>query len=78
MELPHRARWSLDEYAEASTVLADSDEAFTAELELLEPVGWRVGLLALAGGLDSRVVDPPALVVQGPELARRLLEHHRA
>ena len=76
MQLPHAARWSLDEYAEASTVVADADESFTADLELLEPVGWRVGLLMLAGGEETRVLEPTGLVSEGPALARRLLRHH--
>lgn len=76
MQLPHRARWSLDEYAEASTVVEDADDWFVADLELLEPIGWRVGLLVLAGGEETRVLDPSGMVSEGPALARRLLEHH--
>ncbi|HEY0890263.1 MAG TPA: WYL domain-containing protein [Nocardioides sp.] len=78
MELPHQARWSLDEYAESSAVIADADETFIADLELLEPVGWRVGLLMLAGGDGTRVLSPAGLVSEGPALARRLLDHHRS
>lgn len=78
MVLPHRARWALDEYAEASTVIADATDTFTADIELLEPVGWRVGLLMLAGGDETRVLQPAGLVTAGPTLARRLLEHHTA
>ncbi|CAM3449802.1 WYL domain-containing protein [Nocardioides dubius] len=78
MNLPHRARWALDEYAEASAVVADSDDGFTADVELLEPVGWRVGLITLAAGSDTRVLRPSGLLSEGPALARRLLAHHEA
>lgn len=76
LELPHRSRWALDEYAEEVTILADTDESFTAQVALLEPVGWRVGLLMLAGGVDTRVIEPAGLISEGPSLAARLLEHH--
>lgn len=76
LALPHRARWALDEYAESSTVVSDRADYFTAEVELLEPVGWRVGLLTLAGGDETRVLEPATMVSEGPALARRLLEHH--
>lgn len=78
IQLPHRARWSLDEYAESSTVIEDADDSFVADLELLEPVGWRVGLLVLAGGDETRVLEPAGLVSEGPALAQRLLKHHSA
>ncbi|MDT0200928.1 WYL domain-containing protein [Nocardioides sp. AE5] len=78
MELPHDARWTADMYAESVHVVGDDDATFTADLDLLEPVGWRVGLLMLAGGPETRVLDPAGLISAGPELARELLEHHRA
>lgn len=76
LHLPHRARWALDEYAESSTVVADTEDGFTVDLELLEPVGWRVGLITLAAGPETRVLSPAGLVSQGPSLAQRLLAHH--
>lgn len=76
VELPHRSRWALDEYAEEVTIVAQTDESFTAQVSLLEPVGWRVGLLMLAAGADSRVIEPAGLISEGPALAARLLEHH--
>jgi len=78
LELPHRSRWALDEYAEEVAVIAQNDESFIAQVALLEPVGWRVGLLMLAAGLDSRVIVPAGLVSEGPALAARLLAHHTA
>lgn len=76
LELPHRSRWALDEYAEEVTILADTDESFTAQVALLEPVGWRIGLLMLAGGVNTRVIEPSRLISEGPALAARLLAHH--
>ena len=78
LELPHRSRWALDEYAEEVAIVADTDDSFTAQVALLEPVGWRVGLLMLAGGVDTRVIEPAGLITEGPALAARLLEHHAA
>ena len=76
MHVPHRSRWVLDEYAESSVVVADDTDGFTVDLELLEPVGWRVGLITLAAGPDTRVLRPAGLIGEGPALARRLLAHH--
>jgi predicted DNA-binding transcriptional regulator YafY len=76
MHLPHRARWALDEYAESSTVVADTADGFTVDVDLLEPVGWRVGLITLAAGPDTRVLSPAGLISEGPALAERLLAHH--
>lgn len=76
MHLPHRARWALDEYAESSRVIADTADGFTVDVELLEPVGWRVGLITLAAGPDTRILRPAGLIGEGPALAERLLAHH--
>lgn len=76
LQLPHRARWALDEYAESSIVIADTADGFTVDVELLEPVGWRVGLITLAAGPDTRVIRPAGLISEGPSLAERLLAHH--
>lgn len=76
IHMPHRARWVLDEYAESSVVVADTADGFTVDVELLEPVGWRVGLITLAAGQDTRVLRPTGLLGEGPRLAERLLTHH--
>lgn len=76
LHLPHRARWALDEYAENSVVVADTAGGFTVDVDLLEPVGWRVGLITLAAGPDTRVLRPAGLISEGPSLAQRLLTHH--
>ncbi|MFT4008831.1 MAG: WYL domain-containing protein [Nocardioidaceae bacterium] len=76
VQLPHRARWALDEYAEGSAVIADTADGFTVDVDLLEPVGWRVGLITLASGPETRILRPAGLVSEGPGLAKRLLAHH--
>lgn len=77
VELPHGARWAADMYAEHVSVLEDGDESFVADLELLPPVGDRVGLIMLAGGEDTRVLSPASLIQEGPRVAAELASHHR-
>lgn len=77
IELPHDARWAADMYAEQVSVVEDRDESFVADLALLPPVGDRVGLVMLAGGEATRVLDPSSLIQEGPRVAGRLLSHHR-
>lgn len=76
MQLPHTARWASDMYAESVELVAEDEETFTADLALLEPVEWRVGLLSLIAGDETRVLSPVDLISAGPELARELLAHH--
>lgn len=76
IELPHGARWAADMYAEQVSVVEDGLESFVADLELLPPVGDRVGLIMLAGGEDTRVLSPATLVQEGPRVAAHLLAHH--
>ena len=77
VRIPHAARWAADFHAETVAVV-DSDEfTTTLDLDLLPPVRDRLGLLLLAAGLDAQVLEPPALIAAGPELAARLLEHYR-
>lgn len=78
VQLPHDARWAADMYAEAVVVVDEDEETFTADLELLEPVEWRVGLLTLVGGPETRVLSPADLISAGPELAKELLAHHES
>ena len=77
LELPHDARWAADMYAERVSVVEDGDESFVADLELLPPVGDRVGLIMLAGGEVTRVLSPAGLIQEGPRIAAGLLSHHR-
>jgi predicted DNA-binding transcriptional regulator YafY len=77
VQLPHRARWVADFYAERVAAVEEDETSVTLDLELLPPVDHRVGLLMLASGLDTVVLDPPNLVATGPKLAAELLTHHR-
>lgn len=78
VRLPHSARWAADVYAEHVRVVADAETEATLDLELLEPVERRVGLLLLAAGPDATVVDPPGMVRALAEVAGELLAHHRS
>jgi len=49
----------------------------TLDLDLLPPLKRRVAMLVLACGPDAGVLDPAGLVVEVPQLAKELLEHHR-
>ena len=76
MQVPHRARWAADVYAEQVRVVDDDELTVTLDLDLLPPVERRVGLLMLAAGVEARVIKPARLVASGPALAAELLEHH--
>ncbi|GAB3862657.1 hypothetical protein GCM10028801_28580 [Nocardioides maradonensis] len=75
---PHRSRWALDEYAERSTVVADTADGFTAEVDLLEPVGWPVGLITLAAWPAAGVLSPSGLVSEAPTRAERPWDRRRS
>lgn len=77
VRLPHTARWAAEVYAEQVHVVADDELEVTLDLELLEPVERRVGLLLLAAGPDASVVDPPGMIAALAEVAGELLAHHR-
>jgi proteasome accessory factor C len=77
MEIPFGAQWAAPMYAERVTTVADGDETVTLDLELLEPVSQRVGLIMLAAGEEVRVISPGGLVASGLDVARQLLDHHR-
>jgi predicted DNA-binding transcriptional regulator YafY len=78
LQLPQDARYVADLYAERVTVVDEDEDCFTADLELLAPVGRRVGLMVLAGGPWSRLVSPGSLNAEAGELFAELLEHHEA
>lgn len=78
IQIPHGARWAADMYAEQVHLVDDAEELVTIDLDLLPPVEGRLGLLLLADGPDSRVLDPSALVAEGPRMAAELLAHHRS
>lgn len=78
VRIPHAARWAADFYAEKVRVVEDDEESVTLDLDLLPPVGHRVGLLGLAAGPDAQVLDPAGMVAEIGAVARELLAHHRA
>lgn len=77
VQIPHAARWAADVYAEQVHLVEDDEESVTLDLDLLPPVAGRIGLLLLAAGPDSRVLEPAALIAEGPKMASVLLAHHR-
>ncbi|HWI44075.1 MAG TPA: WYL domain-containing protein [Nocardioides sp.] len=76
--LPQEARWAADFYAETVSSVSDDEESVVLDLELLPPVGRRVGLLLLAAGPEAFVVEPRELEAAGVVLAEELLLHHTA
>jgi proteasome accessory factor C len=76
VRIPHHARWAADFYAEDVTIVEDDEETATLDLELLQPIDTRVGLLLLIAGDESWVLNPSHLATAGPILAGELLAHH--
>lgn len=77
VRIPHHSRWAADMYAEVVTPVEDDEETVTLDLELLPPLEHRLGLLLLACGPDSAVIEPAALVSTVRSVAGELLSHHR-
>jgi proteasome accessory factor C len=77
VRLPHTARWVGDMYAEHVHVVEDNETDVVLDLELLEPVERRLGLLLLVAGPDAVVISPPGLVRAVGVVAGELLAHHR-
>ncbi len=77
VRIPHAARWAADMYAEQVRVNEEDELTVTLELDLLEPVERRVGLLLLAAGPDASVVSPGQMIRAVSEIAGALLAHHR-
>jgi len=76
MQLAQDARWAADMYAEHVTVIEQDEATFTADLELLPPVGERVGLIMLASGEDTRLLSPTSLTNEAVAVIDELLAHH--
>lgn len=77
VRLPHTARWAADMYAERATAVTEDEDTVTLDLDLLPPLGRRVGMLLLASGPDAAVLQPAGLVAEARALAGELLAHHR-
>jgi proteasome accessory factor C len=78
MELAQDARWAARQHAERVVVVSEDENTFIADLELLAPVGERVGLILLASGPSSRVVSPGSVLPEALGLVQELLDHHEA
>lgn len=78
MELAQDARWAARQHAERVTVVEEDEETFTADLELLAPVGERVGLIMLASGPSTRVISPGSVLPDAMGLVEELLRHHES
>lgn len=78
MELAQDAAWAARQHAERVTVVDEDEETFTADLDLLAPVGERVGLILLASGPSTRVISPGSVLPDALALVGELLEHHEA
>lgn len=78
MELEQDARWAARQHAERVTVVTEDEETFTADLDLLAPVGERVGLIMLASGPSTRIISPGAVLPDSIGLVEELLHHHES
>lgn len=76
MELSQDARWAADMYAEQVTVVEQDESTLVADLELLAPVGDRVGLIILASGPETRVLSPNHVLPEAIGIIEELLRHH--
>ena len=75
--IPYDALWAADFFAEDVTLVENDGTAATLDLEMLPPIDQRVGLLLLAAGDETRVLEPPGAISAGPAVAADLLGHHR-
>ena len=76
MELSQDARWAADMYAEHVSVVEQDESRLIADLELLAPVGDRVGLIILASGPETRVLSPNSVLPDAVGIIEELLRHH--
>jgi proteasome accessory factor C len=70
------ARWAARLFSEELYVVAEDEEWLEADLEMLPPAGERVGLIMLASGPETRLMEPTRLLPEAVGLARELLQHH--
>lgn len=76
LSLPQGSHWVADRFAESTRVLTADADDLLIRAELLPPVAERVGLILLIAGSGAFVMEPPAFVDAGADLARHLLAHH--
>lgn len=75
LNVPQRYAWVVDRYAERSQILAQDEADCSIRADFLPPVEERVGLI-LVTAPGSFVIEPNELNEAGPQMARRLWEHH--
>lgn len=78
LEVTQESRWAARQYAERVTVVEEDEDRVTLDLDLLPPVGERVGLIMLASGPTTRLISPGALLPDAIGLIEELLHHHEA
>lgn len=76
LEITQDGRWAARQYAECVAVVDEDEEKGTLDLDLLPPVGERVGLIMLASGTSTRVISPGAVLPDAIALIEELLHHH--
>jgi len=75
LEITQDGRWAARQYAEHVTVVQEDEEKVTLDLDLLPPVGERVGLIILASGTSTRVISGDVLP-DAIALIKELRRHH--
>lgn len=75
--VPHRARWTVEAYAEAVDVLDEDEESLKLRADVLPPADTRIGLLLTSAGPDAFVLEPRELRDAGRNFARTLMQYHR-
>ena len=78
MDVPHRARWAVDKYAERVELVEDRADLTRLKVRVLQPYRLRVGLMLVAGGPTASVVEPEDLRGAGAEVARLILRSYEA
>lgn len=76
VEIAQDARWAAEMYAEHVTVVSEDETSLVADLDLLPPAGERVGLIMLASGPSTRLIEPSSLLTEAVAVIARLAEHH--
>ena len=78
LEITQDGRWAARQYAERVSVVDEDEEKVTLDLDLLPPVGERVGLIMLASGTSTRVISPTDVLPEAIALIEELRHHHEA
>ncbi|HEY5980445.1 MAG TPA: WYL domain-containing protein [Microlunatus sp.] len=76
MDVPHRARWAVDRYAERVEFLEEGPDWTRLKVRVLQPYRLRIGLMLVAAGPTARVVEPEDLRDAGAEVARMIMRSY--